>query len=104
MSNSVMEYNDWDAVAALQAIATYFLLRLSETDDDATDFDIPLIRTMIVCEPLLYRILLNDITEQQISSRVKGLSIKYWNPSSDSSPSWQGWILAESLRRYSSHH
>jgi hypothetical protein len=37
-------------VAALQAISIYFLLRLSEKDDDATDFDIPLIRTMLVCD------------------------------------------------------
>jgi hypothetical protein len=42
-------YSDWDAVAALQTICIYFLLRLSEKNDDATDFDVPLIRTMMVC-------------------------------------------------------
>jgi len=41
-------YNDWNAVAAIQAICIYFLLRLSETDSEATDFDIPLILTMRV--------------------------------------------------------
>lgn len=42
------KYNDWNAVAALQAVSVYFLLRLSEDNDDATNFDIPLIHTMIV--------------------------------------------------------
>ena len=42
------KYNDWNAVAAIQAICIYFLLRLSETDSEATDFDIPLILTMKV--------------------------------------------------------
>jgi hypothetical protein len=37
-----------NAVAALQAITIYMLLRLSEDDEDATDFDIPLIETMMV--------------------------------------------------------
>ena len=36
-------------MAAFQAICVYFLLRLSERDDDVTDFDIPLIQTMTVC-------------------------------------------------------
>jgi hypothetical protein len=48
-STQCSKYNDWNAVAALQAICIYFLLRLSEKDDDATDFDIPLILTMTVC-------------------------------------------------------
>jgi hypothetical protein len=41
-------YNDWTAVTALQAISVYFLLRLSEKDEAATDFDVPLIHTMMV--------------------------------------------------------
>ncbi|TAQ87225.1 hypothetical protein B7494_g4451 [Chlorociboria aeruginascens] len=42
-----VKYNDVDAVAALQAVTIYFLLRLSEDDTDATNFDVPLIYTMI---------------------------------------------------------
>jgi hypothetical protein len=42
------KYNDWSAVAAFQAICMYFLLRISEKDEDATNFDIPLIKTMTV--------------------------------------------------------
>lgn len=41
-------YDDVNAVAALQAITIYVLLRLSEGNDEATDFDIPLIYTMMV--------------------------------------------------------
>ncbi|PQE26034.1 C6 finger domain-containing protein [Rutstroemia sp. NJR-2017a BBW] len=63
-------FDDHNAVAALQAICIYFLLRLSEADEDATNFDIPLISTMT------------------------GLSVKY-----NKSPTWEGWLLAESLRR-----
>ena len=39
---------DWDVVAALQAIAIYFILRISEVDQDNMNFDVPLIQTMIV--------------------------------------------------------
>jgi len=41
--------DDGDSVAALQAITVYFLLRLSEKDEEATNFDIPLVQTMVVC-------------------------------------------------------
>lgn len=42
------KYNDYHAVAALQAMAIYFLLRVSEDDVDATNFDFQLIQTMLV--------------------------------------------------------
>ena len=43
-------YDDYDTVAALQAVTIYFLLRLSEQNDEATNFDLPLIDTMMVSE------------------------------------------------------
>ncbi|KAJ8058976.1 hypothetical protein OCU04_011959 [Sclerotinia nivalis] len=43
-------YNEEDAVAALQAMTVYFLLRLSEDNEEATNFDAPLIHTMIVSD------------------------------------------------------
>lgn len=42
------QYDDWNAVAAFQAVTVYFLLRLSEVNEEATNFDFPLIYTMIV--------------------------------------------------------
>ncbi|KAM3076032.1 hypothetical protein ACMFMG_006455 [Clarireedia jacksonii] len=70
-------YDDHNAVAALQAICVYLLLRLSETDEDATDFDIPLISTMT-----------------KITQQVQGITLKY-----NKAPTWKGWLLVESLRR-----
>lgn len=46
------KYGDEDAVAALQAITMYFLLRISEDNEDVTNFDVPLIYTMIVRQSL----------------------------------------------------
>jgi hypothetical protein len=48
MAVQCVVYNELNTVAALQAITVYMLLRLSENDEDATDFDIPLIETMMV--------------------------------------------------------
>ncbi|TVY42537.1 hypothetical protein LOCC1_G005463 [Lachnellula occidentalis] len=78
-------YSDQDAVAALQAITVYFLLRISEDNEKVTNFDIPLIYTM-VCDD-----------EQEIAMRVKNVFRKYDNPSIR--VTWEDWILAESLRR-----
>lgn len=41
-------YSDHEILAALQAVTVYWLLRISEPNDDATDFDIPLINTTLV--------------------------------------------------------
>ena len=38
-------------MAALQAITIYILFRLSENNEEVTNFDIPLTYTMMVCEP-----------------------------------------------------
>ncbi|TVY45895.1 hypothetical protein LSUB1_G000492 [Lachnellula subtilissima] len=73
-------YSDQDAVAALQAITVYFLLRISEDNERVTNFDIPLIYTMV-----------------EIAMKVKGVIRKYDNPSFR--VTWEDWILAESLRR-----
>lgn len=44
-------YNASNKVAALQAITIYFLLRISESDEEVTSFDVPLVQTMIVRTP-----------------------------------------------------
>jgi hypothetical protein len=44
------QYDDWTIVAGLQAITVYCLLRVAEQDDEHMNFDLPLIRTMIVRE------------------------------------------------------
>ncbi|APA08883.1 hypothetical protein sscle_04g036530 [Sclerotinia sclerotiorum 1980 UF-70] len=72
-------YNEEDAVAALQAMTVYFLLRLSEDNEEATSFDAPLIYTMI-----------------KVATHAINLAN---NISNDSIPSWKKWVLAESLRR-----
>ncbi|KAF3395140.1 hypothetical protein DPV78_008583 [Talaromyces pinophilus] len=46
------EYNDWDTVAALQAMCIYVILRVLEKDEDVTDFDMPLIHTTLLEEAL----------------------------------------------------
>lgn len=74
-------YDDWQAVVALQAICVYLLLRLVESDEEKTTFDIPLIRTM-----------------SKITARVQGLTAKYSNLC-DGDSAWEHWILVESLRR-----
>lgn len=44
----VSSLSDWDLVAALQAMAVYFILRISEGDENYMSFDMPLIQTIIV--------------------------------------------------------
>ncbi|KAG9231563.1 hypothetical protein BJ875DRAFT_113309 [Amylocarpus encephaloides] len=82
ISAEYMKYDDWNTVAALQAITVYFLLRLSEDNDEATNFDVPLINTMV-----------------KLALKVMGLTTKYEYPSEGATPTWKGWGLAESLRR-----
>lgn len=48
MGKQCSMYSDREILAALQAVTVYWLLRISEPNDDATDFDIPLINTMLV--------------------------------------------------------
>ncbi|KAF2669837.1 hypothetical protein BT63DRAFT_423815 [Microthyrium microscopicum] len=75
-------FKDWTAVAALQAILMYILLRVSAEDDEDADFDIPLIQTMT-----------------QLAQVVKGITVKYCDPKSEETPTWENWVLVESLRR-----
>lgn len=77
----ISQYDDWNTVAALQAITIYILLRLSENDDDVTDFDLPLIRTMI-----------------KVALRTSGIEMRHLY-SHKGSPTWESWVLAESLLR-----
>ncbi|KAE8445396.1 hypothetical protein EG329_013409 [Mollisiaceae sp. DMI_Dod_QoI] len=75
-------YSDKDTLAALQAIAIYLLLRVSEDNDEATDFDLPLIHTML-----------------KLCIRMHDLSVINDNLFEANNSTWQAWILAESLRR-----
>jgi hypothetical protein len=82
ISEDTHTYQDWTAVAALQAIVMYTLLRISAEDDEDADFDVPLIQTMI-----------------KLTRRVKGITVKYCDPASRDPPTWEHWTLVESLRR-----
>ncbi|KAF8860589.1 hypothetical protein BDZ45DRAFT_724519 [Acephala macrosclerotiorum] len=75
-------YNDEDAVAALQAMTLYLLLRISEDNKEVTNFDILLIKTMIM-----------------IATRVNRRFPNYNKAFPSRMPSWEDWMLAESLRR-----
>ena len=75
-------YSDWNAVAALQALTIYFLVRVSAENDEDADFDIPLIMTM-----------------SKLSLRVRGITARHCDPSSQSRPTWEGWLIVECLRR-----
>ncbi|MCJ1331273.1 hypothetical protein MMC10_007961 [Thelotrema lepadinum] len=77
-----IDYDDVDLVAALQAISIYILLRLSETNEEATNFDVPLTHTMLNVALL---------ADQRI--------FRYGTLSDGRIPPWKDWILAESLRR-----
>ncbi|KAF7959519.1 hypothetical protein EAE96_001135 [Botrytis aclada] len=72
-------YKSEESVAALQAITVYFLLRISEDNEKATNFDVPLISTMI-----------------KVSMHVAHLAEELQN---EGVPSWKDWALAESIRR-----
>ncbi|KAK8907958.1 hypothetical protein QC760_003831 [Botrytis cinerea] len=72
-------YNREDAVAALQAITIYFLLRLSEDNEKATNFDVPMISTMI-----------------KVATHIGHLEQDHQN---EGVPPWKQWALAESVRR-----
>ena len=63
------QYDDRDTVAALQAVTIYFLLRLSE-DNEATNFDIPLIYSMMVRKPLMLGIPLTAIENRNGGQQV----------------------------------
>jgi hypothetical protein len=82
LSLECISYNDWHAVEAVQAVAIYFLLRVSVENDEDTDFDILLIQTMI-----------------KVTVRTSGFTVKYCNPASQHRPVWEQWVLVESLRR-----
>ncbi|KAH8684915.1 hypothetical protein BGZ60DRAFT_398670 [Tricladium varicosporioides] len=80
LSAECLKFDQAEAVAALQAVTAYFLLRLSEDNDNATTFDVPLIYTMI------------KITEQVSRLVLMNKNFSICN-------SWEDWVLAESTRR-----
>jgi hypothetical protein len=82
LMQEISEYEDMVAINALQAVTIYFLLRVSSTDDEDTDFDVPLIQTMT-----------------QLLWRVRGVITAYCDPTIPVRPSIYGWVMAESLRR-----
>jgi hypothetical protein len=68
-----LNYNDWSAVAAFQAICLYFLLRVSEKNEDVTNFDIPLIETMIVRIKILPPdVLFTEVISTETCSKGQG--------------------------------
>ncbi|RDL36292.1 uncharacterized protein BP5553_05644 [Venustampulla echinocandica] len=75
-------FSDVELIAALQAITIYMLLRLSEEDEDATDFDIPLIHTMM-----------------KLGKRMSGVTVRHSVLSKDGKTVWKDWGLVESLTR-----
>lgn len=93
-----------DIVASLQAIGIYFILRVSELDEGNTNFDIPLISTMLVTYVVQYLV---SIAEgpfyQKLALRVREISLQYSQPSLDYPSTWEEWIIAESLQRYESY-
>ncbi|GAM82978.1 hypothetical protein ANO11243_009640 [Dothideomycetidae sp. 11243] len=78
----ISTYNDRDAVAALQAVTVYSLIRCFAGDQAHFDFDIPHLQTMVA-----------------LCGRVSGVISRHCDPAARSMPSWEGWALAESLRR-----
>ncbi|KUJ12992.1 uncharacterized protein LY89DRAFT_197985 [Mollisia scopiformis] len=82
LSEECHTYDTRTAVAALQAVSVYFIFRVSEQDEDVTDFDIPLIQTML-----------------NIAIRFKECSTRCFDPSASSALTWELWILIESLQR-----
>ncbi|RDW82486.1 hypothetical protein BP6252_03598 [Coleophoma cylindrospora] len=82
ISAQCSQFDSLNAVAALQAMAIYTLLRLSEDNEDLTNFDVPLISTML-----------------KVAERSSVLAIRYSGSDTGGKITWEGWILAESLRR-----
>jgi hypothetical protein len=82
LMQEISEYEDMIAINALQAVTIYFLLRLSSTDNEDTDFDVPLIQTMT-----------------QLLSRVRGVITAYSDRVSSVRPTICGWVMTESLLR-----
>ncbi|RDW75807.1 hypothetical protein BP5796_06628 [Coleophoma crateriformis] len=82
ISAQCSQYDSLDTVAALQAMAIYMLLRLSEDNEEITNFDAPLISTML-----------------KVVDRGSVLGIRYSGSDTGGKITWEGWILAESLRR-----
>lgn len=66
-----MEYDAITAVAALQALTIYFLVRSSEDNEDATNFDIPLVQTMAVCFRSAQKKIIADIFSSTSMSSYK---------------------------------
>lgn len=54
LSEEASSFDDWNVVAALQAMTIYFILRISEGDTDYMSFDVPLVQTMMVRYPPLF--------------------------------------------------
>ncbi|KAF2155508.1 hypothetical protein K461DRAFT_74750 [Myriangium duriaei CBS 260.36] len=77
-----MLYDDRDAVAALQSIAVYLLLRVFSRDENDIELDILLIQTML-----------------SLTWRVMGITVRYCDPQTIMDPPWEDWVLVESLRR-----
>ncbi|OKL57466.1 hypothetical protein UA08_06932 [Talaromyces atroroseus] len=76
------DYDDWELVAALQAMCIYCILRILEKDETVTDFDIPLIVTMT-----------------KVARRVGAQPAIHIRSEKSLLPRWEQWIIGESVRR-----
>ncbi|KUJ14516.1 uncharacterized protein LY89DRAFT_736549 [Mollisia scopiformis] len=77
-SKECPENSDENAVAALQAITIYFLLRISEDMDEAAVYDMLLIHTMVK-------------VATKVKDRIKSNNIR--------ADRWEHWMLTESIQR-----
>ena len=83
LARELASYNDWETVAAFQAVTLYLCLRIRKDEDtEDSDLDVPLIQTMF-----------------KISLKVNRLSRSYASVSDNFMPSWQDWTMTESIRR-----
>ncbi|KAI2615383.1 hypothetical protein GGR54DRAFT_613228 [Hypoxylon sp. NC1633] len=85
-SEDYLKFNEWELLAAMQALSIYVLTRLDEGETENNDFDFLLVKAVIVVAQQLSR---NDITcHTQCALCNNGLET-----------SWKEWIYRESRRR-----
>jgi len=78
-------FNDWELLAAVQALLIYTLMRLMEGEIEHNDFDIPLLLSL-------------NATSQCIATRIGCCDIKKLITSDPRS--WHEWVFQESRLRF----
>jgi hypothetical protein len=95
----IIFYDDWNTVAALQALTIYILLIISDTDVQTVEFDEKLVQTMTVLSSIPQPFRSSPNPPQSLAIKTEAEGFLHPTEQVNELPPWSDWTLTESKRR-----